>query len=144
MTVGPMTLVVDASVAVKWLVREEGTEAARCLLVEPDPLIAPDWLLIEAGSTFWKKVRRSELLTVHAENHLAVLPTMFQQLVPAADLIHDAFRLSVQLKHSIYDCLYLALAIDEGHRVVTADRKFYDVAVENGLSDKMTLLGRPE
>ncbi|MFA6122987.1 type II toxin-antitoxin system VapC family toxin [Sphingomonas sp.] len=132
-----MTLVVDASVAVKWFVREEGTDAARALLAMPDPLIAPDWLLIEAASTFWKKVKRSELLTVHAQNHLSVLPGFFQQLVPAAELVAEAFRLSVRLKHPIYDCLYLALAIDEGFTLVTADRAFYDAAANAGMADRL-------
>ena len=135
-----MALVVDASVAVKWLVREEGTDAARRLLSIPDALIAPDWLLIEAGSTFWKKVKRSELLVVHAKDHLKVLPTFFQKMIPAGDLVGDAFLLSVRLKHSIYDCLYLALAIDEGLQVVTADREFYEVAVKAGMSEHMSLL----
>lgn len=135
-----MTLVVDASVAVKWLIREEGTEAARLLLADPEPLIAPDWLLIEAGSTFWKKVKRSELLAVHAENHLRVLPNFFQQLVSSAELVADAFRLSMRLQHSLYDCLYLALAVDKGLCLVTADRKFHDVAVEAGLVKHVRLL----
>ena len=135
-----MTLVVDASVAVKWLVREEGTAAARELIVATDPLIAPDWLLIEAGSTFWKKVKRSELLAVHAERHLEVMPTFFQQLVPSAGLVAEAFRLSIRLKHPIYDCLYLALAFDDGLALVTADREFHNVTTAAGMSDRVRLL----
>lgn len=135
-----MPLVVDASVAVKWLVQEEGTASARELITSPEPLIAPDWLLIEAGSTFWKKVKRSELLAIHAEHHLQILPTFFQQMVPSADLVADAFKLSIRLQHSIYDCLYLALAIDEGLCVVTADRKFNDVVVAAGMADRIRLL----
>lgn len=69
-----MTLVVDASVAVKFMVREEGNDRARDLLRAPDPLIAPVWLLVEAASVFWKKVKRSELLGIHAERHLSDLP----------------------------------------------------------------------
>lgn len=135
-----MPLVVDASVAVKWLVKEDGTEAARELITSPEPLIAPDWLLIEAGSTFWKKVKRSELLAIHAERHLQILPTFFQQLVPSADLVADAFNLSIRLKHSIYDCLYLSLAIDEGLCMITADQKFHDVVVGADMADRIRLL----
>ena len=65
-----MTLVIDASVAVKFLVREHDTDRARTLITSPQVLIAPDWLLIEAASTFWIKVKRSELLAVHAERHM--------------------------------------------------------------------------
>lgn len=108
-----MPLVVDASIAVKWLVREPGNDLARQLLTMPEPLIAPDWLLMEAASTFWKKVKRSELLGMHAERHIDDLPKFFERLVPSLGLVNEAFRWSIRLKHSVYDCLYLALAAQE-------------------------------
>lgn len=100
-----MMLVVDASVAVKFLVREPGNEEARRLLAIPDPLIAPDWILAEAANTFWKKVKRSELLVVHAERHLTDLPRFFETLHPSADLVADAFDWSIRLRHPVYDCV---------------------------------------
>lgn len=135
-----MMLVIDASVAVKFFVQEVNTEAARRLLTIPDLLIAPDWLLIEAASTFWKKVKRSELLAVHAERHLSDLPLFFARLYPADDLVEGAFTWSLRLRHSVYDCLYLALALAEDTRVVTADEKFYRVLVDADLSDRVQLL----
>ena len=117
-----MTLVVDASVAIKWLVSEEGTDRARMLLSLPDPLIAPDWLMVEAANAFWYKVKRSELLIVYAERHLDDLPAFFQRLVPAVGLIREASRLSYRLRHSVYDCLYIALAIKEDAPLVTRTR----------------------
>lgn len=135
-----MTLVVDASVAVKWLVREEKTEAARALLRTPEPLIAPDWLMAEAASTFWKKVKRSELLAIHAERHLDDLPKFFMELHPAADLVRTAFDWSIRLRHSPYDCIYLALALQEDARMVTADEEFYRVLAKADLTEGVELL----
>ncbi len=119
-----MTLVVDASVAVKWIAREPGNEAARALFDLPDPLIAPDWLLVEAASALWTKVKRSELLQIHAEGHLRVLPDFFSRLHESTTLLQDAFRWSFRLRHPVYDCLYLALALRESCQLVTADEKF--------------------
>lgn len=132
-----MTLVVDASVAVKFLVREPGNDEARRLLSIPDPLIAPDWLLAEAASTFWKKVKRSELLMIHAERHLDDLPRFFETLFPSADLVSEALRLSFRLRHAVYDCLYLALALREDCRLITADAEFASAIIRAGLQEKL-------
>ena len=138
-----MTLVVDASVAVKWVVREAGNDAARALFDRPDPLIAPDWLLIEAASTFWKKVKASELLEIHAERHLGELPDYFSRLYPSHELAIDALKLSFRLKHPTYDCLYLALALRESVPLVTADRKFWNAANRAKLGQHVQLLEWP-
>ena len=135
-----MTLVVDASVAVKFMVRENDTDQARRLLSIDDPLIAPDWLLIEAANTFWKKVKRSELLAIHAERHLHDLPTFFERLYESRGLAEDALRWSLRLRHPVYDCLYLALAVRERCKLITADKAFYSVAMGGGGAEHIELL----
>ena len=132
-----MTLVVDASVAIKWMVRENDNDKARALFELPDPLIAPDWLLIEAASALWRKVKQSELLQIHAERHLEDLPEFFSRLHPSQSLVGDALRWSFRLKHPVYDCLYLALAIAQNCKFVTADDKFAHALVGAGLSERL-------
>ena len=44
-----MTVVVDASVALKWVIEEDGSEAAQALVVR-HPLAAPDLLMIECAN----------------------------------------------------------------------------------------------
>jgi len=57
----PETLVVDASVAVKWFLPEPDAEPAVALLRAGHRLIAPDLLWIEVASVLWKVVRRGSL-----------------------------------------------------------------------------------
>ena len=128
-----MPLVVDASVAVKFVVREQSSDEARKLLATPDPLIAPDWLLAEVASTLWRKVKRSELLPAHAERRLEDIPRFFQALRPSADLVREAFAWSLRLRHPVYDCLYLALAMREACQLVTADLGFRSAVTRGGL-----------
>lgn len=65
-------------------------------------------------------------------------------LVPLEELIEAATRLAVTLDHSVYDCLYLALAVREHTRLVTADQQFARVVREDKtLSDHLQLLGEP-
>lgn len=135
-----MTLVVDASVAVKWMVREPGNDAARALLALPDPLIAPDWLLLEVASTFWKKVKSSELLEIHAHRHIGELPDFFSRLYDSRDLARSAIELGFRLRHPVYDCLYLALAQREGCKLVTADEEYFRAMKRHGLENQAILL----
>lgn len=131
--VGPIQmLVVDASVAVKFITAEAGSDAAHEIIVSADVLIAPDWLLVEVASAMWKKIKRSQLLEIHAEDNLASLPEFFARLYPARELLDEAFRLSFRVRHPVYDCLYLALAVREEAELITADLPFYDAVRRYG------------
>ena len=48
-----MTLVIDASVALKWFVEEQGSDKARGLLSREERLIAPELLLAEVFNAAW-------------------------------------------------------------------------------------------
>ena len=60
--------VVDASVLIKWVMQEEGSDAAIRLIAGPT-LSAPDLLMSECANILWKKVHREEL--THEEAMLA-------------------------------------------------------------------------
>ena len=49
-----------------------------------------------------------------------------------------ATRLATDLRHPVYDCFYLALAMHEQHPVVTADTRFHDTVRRHPyLSDRI-------
>ena len=56
-----MRIVVDASVAVKWLVAEEGSDAADRLLTDGDDLYAPRLMASEVANALWRKARLGEI-----------------------------------------------------------------------------------
>jgi predicted nucleic acid-binding protein len=115
-----LTLVVDASVALKWVLDEEGTDEALGLLGRT--LVAPALLQAEAGNSLTKRVRGRELRAEQAVRAFDKLMTLVR-LVPFSGLGSEAFQLSIALNHSIYDCYYLAAARKHG-RLVTADAVF--------------------
>lgn len=121
-----MTVVVDASVALKWVVQEKGSEAADALL--DHALIAPDLLLIEAANALWKKAARGELDAEQALTRLARLREAPVAWVATADLLPEACRWATALGHPVYDCAYLALAARENAPLVTDDRRLHAVA----------------
>lgn len=117
-----MSLVIDASVAAKWVIDEEGSDHANALRSEP-AMIAPALIAIEIGSALWKGVQRNRIKRADAELAMRLVLLPFEALVAVEDLYEAALRLALDLRHSIYDCFYIALAQRERAELATADEK---------------------
>jgi predicted nucleic acid-binding protein len=119
--------VVDASVALKWYFPERGARAAARLLDEAiagsRELLAPDWLVAEFANVLWKKVRREECSAEQAHRILEAFAVDAPRLLEAAPLASRALELALQLDETVYDCLYLAAAIESEAALVTADER---------------------
>jgi len=133
-----LTLVVDASVAVKWSVPEAGTDAAVELLSQQ--LVAPDLFLAEFGNALTKKVRQREILADQARQAFEEGQRTVERL-DSALLAPLAFELSIALHHNIYDCYYLALADAMEWPLVTADAVFVTKVRAVALGSRIHLLG---
>ncbi|MFM9828398.1 MAG: type II toxin-antitoxin system VapC family toxin [Sphingomonas sp.] len=134
-------IVLDASVAVKLVAREPDSALALVRVGEASAVIAPDWITLEVAHALWKKVQAAQLDAAAAEAGTAALGQIIDRMVPAQQLISAAVRLSYDLPHPLYDCLYLVLAQAEDVRVLTADVKFARVARAGGLGDYVEHLG---
>ena len=119
-----MRLVVDASVAVKWLVEEEYSNAAERLLDGRHELFAPRLMASEVGNALWLKARKGEIELSRAGALAATIPDMPVNGAADESICSDAVRLSLPLRHPVYDCVYLALAHRIGAALVTADERF--------------------
>ena len=117
------TLVIDASVAIKWVVEEERTPQSLALR-EQAKLIAPDLLTAECANILWKKVRRDELSSEEALLAARLLQHADIELLPMRSLFETATRMAIELDHPAYDCVYLALALEKQCQFVTADDRF--------------------
>jgi predicted nucleic acid-binding protein len=116
-----VTLVVDASVAVKWVLPEPGSDQAAALRLEEPDVIAPSLVVAEIGNALWKSVSRKDLSRSEALDALRIATALFSRLVGIEDLAADAMALATDGRHPIYDCFYLALARRENAVLVTAD-----------------------
>ena len=116
--------VVDASVAIKWMLPEPHTPEALRLQVAGHQLHAPSFLDIELASVLLKKVRNGLLTRPQADSFLGQLATLSLSRHDDSVLITPAFDLANQTGASLYDCLYLALAVQLGGQMVTADDAF--------------------
>ena len=119
-----MRFVVDASVAVKLLVDEPDSDAARKLAASGQELHAPRLMASEAANVLWRKARVGEIQRAEAGASMASLGDMPVRWNDDETVGADAVRLALALEHPVYDCMYLALAHRIGATVVTADRRF--------------------
>ena len=122
-----MSLVVDASVALKWFLAEEPlADRALAILRDGPPLIAPDFLIAEVCNAAWRSARLGRISQAQVGEIAAGLPRFFDALVTAAELAARAVAIAGQLDHPVYDCFYLALAEKEQANFVTADMQLVD------------------
>lgn len=125
-SLGP-TIVVDASVAVKWLIPEPDSAVAE-RLCEGRNLIAPELIEVECANILWKHVRRGEISRSDAFTGIQDLRRSPLNLVRDSELLIEAQGLANDFDHPIYDCLYLALALRKDVPVITADVRFARLA----------------
>lgn len=116
-------MIIDASVAVKWIVEEPGCEAARALIGRND-LLAPRLMFCEVGNALWKSVMRGHLdprspLREQLEDLSEVVT-----VVDETGALPRALELAIRFKHGIYNCVYLALAEQLDDQMMTADEDF--------------------
>jgi predicted nucleic acid-binding protein len=132
-------IIVDASVAVKWVVSEPGSAAAVALLKQP--LGAPALWLSEASNALWAKVMRRQLTPAEVRGQAADLADAPVTALALPGLLSTAMSLALELEHPIYDCFYLAAAIQKDTYVVTADRQLFEKARRQpGLTERVKLL----
>ena len=119
-------LVVDASVATKWLVPEADSALAEKLLEHAGPTYAPDLLLLEVANALWLKMRGGVLSEAEAHASLECLRSLSLIFWRGHESLAATIAMARRLDHAVYDCVYLALAQQVGAHVVTADRRFWN------------------
>src|SRR5271165_6562145 len=134
-----MKYVIDASVVAKW-----------CLPAVHEPLlnkvielrnqqvrgqvqfVVPDLFWAEMGNVLWKAVRLGRCTREVAQTGLVLLQGRRFPAVWSESLVEQAFTIEVEFQRSVYDSIYVALAIESGCQLLTADEK-----LANALSLRM-------
>lgn len=136
-------IVVDASVAVKWLCVEAGSDRALELLDDPDGLVAPDIIAVEVTAAVTRKVRIGEMSEPEARRACVEwrrsLESGSVELVRSEQLLPPAVDLALQLAHPLQDCLYVALAQRIECALATSDPKL--AARARTVHPRITMIG---
>ena len=130
-------VVVDASLAVKWLVDEEDSDKAHAVLgswvAQDVTRIAPYLMPFEAANALHRRVARGELSVGNSTRMMTRLLGSRLELHQSPGLHVRALELANQLSQAaVYDAHYLALAEEFGCELWTADQRFHLAAVTAG------------
>jgi predicted nucleic acid-binding protein len=136
------SVVVDANVAVKWLLVEEDSAKARVLLdTARYHLIVPDLLYGEVLNVIWQYHKHKKIDEEEAIVAARVLKNTQCEVVSMRDHLYMTLRIAMKLGvKATYDCFYLAVADWEDALLVTADAKFARAAAASDLSHRIRLL----
>jgi len=133
-----VTIVVDSSVALKWVLDEPESEAA--LALRGEELIAPGFWLAEAANALWRHARLGQITAGEALERFDDLTHAPVVSLPIEPRVRQALGLAIEMDHPIYDCLYLAVALHHRTEVVTADRRFAAAAARSTHAGRVRLL----
>jgi predicted nucleic acid-binding protein len=124
------SFVLDASVAVKWCLpseREELAAEAGELLEssrrEEVRFLVPDLFWVELANALWKAVRRAELSADNAARALSFVRDLGIATLPSEEIVPQALNLAVRYGRTVYDSLYVALAVQSKSDLITADER---------------------
>ena len=137
-------IVVDASVAIKWVIDEPLHTAARRLIALTQHLTAPDLIHAEVANVCRKKVRRGELGSAQATLALQTIQQIIRVFEPAGAYAERALLLALALDHHAYDCFYLAQAEALQGVLVTADHVLWRKVQAEALHIDVQTLDDPE
>jgi predicted nucleic acid-binding protein len=118
-----VTLVLDASVAIKLYVAEPDSDRAEAAVALQSALAVPELILVEVGQALLRHSREGRFDLTTVKTALADLAGMTHQPIATADLLPRALDLAARMVHGLHDCLYLALAERLSCPLLTADAK---------------------
>jgi predicted nucleic acid-binding protein len=122
--------VLDASVAAKWAV----SPASESLIPESLELLqqyrkaeidflVPGIFWAEVANVFWKGCRQGRWSRATAQQIVSDMKMNSFQTISSKSLMTDALRIALAYGRSVYDCLYVALAIQAKSQMITADER---------------------
>jgi len=132
---------VDASVVASAFFREKTSPMAQALLTSGCELYAPDLIHAEVANVIWKRYGRKEIDEGEACKLLSDVLMLPLRITPSTQLVESALKLALRTNRTVYDCLYLALAIQTNTTMVTGDKRFVNALAETPLGKYVSWIG---
>ena len=124
------TFVVDASVAAKWVLpgvveplSDHAERLLRAYAAGSIQILVPDLFWLEIGSFFWKASRRGQIRPELARQGLQTMLNRGLPTVPTRSLLPEALDIALDFDRSVYDSVYVALAVATRSELITADER---------------------
>jgi predicted nucleic acid-binding protein len=131
-------MIIDANVATYWCVQTPSTTAAKVILSRPD-LRAPALIRIETTHALLKYLRGGLITHDQFRDGIQGIQDAIVEFADDGHLLGVGTDLALANSHPIYDCLYLALALERREPLATADRRM--AALAQKLNIETQLIG---
>lgn len=123
-----MILILDASAAVAIAMNLPESTKFQPIINTSDMVIAPDLFVAEVSNAIWKYVRAGILDSDQGSSALERAVSLVDTFEPGQMLYREAFALSVDHLHPVYDALYLILARRHNGVLATLDKRLAELA----------------
>ncbi len=133
--------VIDASVLVNLFFEEVHSATCVRLVANATELLAPDLLWVEAANVVWRRLQRHEIIAADAASIVSEILRVPIVTHRDFDLVVPAMSLATIIGRTVYDCLYVALAIRENIPLVTGDKRFANALREGQIADHICYIG---
>ncbi len=134
-------LVVDASVVVKLYFAEEFSEDVERRFSSAKELIAPDFLLVETANVIWKRYRHGDISKEQASGIAEQIKTLPLDYYASGNLATEALNLAIKTGCTVYDCMYIALAVQQDAVMVSGDRRLVNSLADTPLEKYVNWIG---
>jgi predicted nucleic acid-binding protein len=121
--------VVDASVGAKWFLPEPGAADAVRRQDPAHELHVPAFSDLEVANIFWKAARQGKLTRAEADTRITRLVGMTIARHPEGPLVAASFDIAHTADRTVYDSMYVALAVQLGAVLVTADERLVNALI---------------
>jgi predicted nucleic acid-binding protein len=138
--------VVDASVAVKWLVYEESSDIAVAFARNNNSFVTPRMIVTEVANALARKAIQGVISSENAKQQFTKLPYFFDEIFSVDDLVANALHNACQFRHPVYYLIYVEGARRRGIQLVTADQRLSAKLANSDLASCILMLSdwRPE
>ncbi|BDR92497.1 type II toxin-antitoxin system VapC family toxin [Vulcanisaeta souniana] len=123
--------VIDSSALIKYFTRETGWERVRDLML--DGVMTVDLAIKEVANALWRKIIRGE---VDYNIVLTIMRTLLEEAIPIIDqrkYVIRALELAVKYRITVYDAIFIVLALEQNMELITSDDAQADVAGKVGV-----------
>lgn len=133
--------IIDSSIYASVVVKDEFYDDCKKYMTSKKATL--DLAFAEAGNVVWKHVKIGRIAAEEAVDRARVLRRLINtsKIFKAEEILDEAVKLAVDHDITVYDALFIALAIKLNERLVTTDRRLYDKIKETNLGRFVECIG---
>lgn len=125
-----MITILDASAAIALAINLPESTRFQAAIESSDMVLAPDIFVAEVSNAAWKYVRAGIVDADQGSTILERAINLVDSFEPGQMLYREAFAMSVDHQHPVYDTLYLVLARRHNGVLATLDRRLAELAAK--------------